>query len=130
MELLPELNFVHIPVLIDHKYYGQTGEKEILEIPECVVGIVSGGVRNDEHKHVLEEMRKKSKILIALGSCAAHGGIPAPYLVMGENDASSNFLRINQSYNRVQRRGCTKKDISIICKESSWELKSSDWTIV
>jgi F420-non-reducing hydrogenase small subunit len=77
LDLLPELDFVHIPVLIDHKYYGQTGEKEILEIPECVVGIVSGGVRNDEHKHVLEEMRKKSKILIALGSCAANGGIPA-----------------------------------------------------
>ena len=25
LDLLPELNFVHIPVLIDHKYFGQTG---------------------------------------------------------------------------------------------------------
>ena len=75
--LLPELDFVHIPVLIDHKYLGQTGDGTTLEIPEAVVGIVSGGVRNDEHKHVLEEMRKKTKILIALGSCAVHGGVPA-----------------------------------------------------
>ena len=45
--LLPELDFVHIPVLIDHKYLGQTGDGTSIEIPEAVVGIVSGGVRND-----------------------------------------------------------------------------------
>ena len=77
LDLLPQLDFVHIPVLIDHKYFGQTGDKTVMEIPEAVVGIVSGGVRNEEHKHVAEEMRKKVKILIALGSCAAYGGIPA-----------------------------------------------------
>lgn len=75
--LLPELDFVHIPVLIDKKYYGQLGDQKSMEIPEAVVGIVTGGVRNEEHKHVLEEMRKKTKILIALGSCAAYGGIPS-----------------------------------------------------
>ncbi|MBI4644709.1 MAG: methyl viologen-reducing hydrogenase [Deltaproteobacteria bacterium] len=77
LDLLPQLNFVHIPALVDHKYYGQTGEGTALEIPEAVVGIVSGGVRNTEHKHVLDEMRKKVKVLIALGSCACYGGIPA-----------------------------------------------------
>jgi F420-non-reducing hydrogenase small subunit len=77
LDLLPELNFVHIPVLIDHKYFGQTGRGESIEIPEADVGIVSGGVRNEENKHILEEMRKKTKILIALGSCAAQGGVPA-----------------------------------------------------
>ncbi|MBU0985928.1 MAG: methyl viologen-reducing hydrogenase [Proteobacteria bacterium] len=77
LDLLPELNFVHIPVLIDHKYYGQTGKGKTLEIPEAVVGIVSGSVRNEENKHILEEMRAKTQILIALGSCAAYGGIPA-----------------------------------------------------
>jgi F420-non-reducing hydrogenase small subunit len=66
-----------MPVLMDHKYYGQTGEKTSIEIPEADVGIITGGVRNEENKHIAEEMRKKCKTIIALGSCANFGGIPA-----------------------------------------------------
>jgi len=77
LDLLPKIEFVHMPVLMDHKYFGQTGEKTELEIPEADVGIISGGVRNEEEKHVTEEMRKKCKTLISLGSCACFGGIPA-----------------------------------------------------
>lgn len=77
LDLLPKLEFVHMPVLMDNKYFGQTGEKTELEIPEADVGIISGGVRNEKERHVAEEMRKKCKTLIALGSCACFGGIPA-----------------------------------------------------
>lgn len=77
LDLLPSLEFVHMPVLMDHKYYGQTGEKSTLEIPEADVGMISGGVRNEEEKQIAEEMRKQCKTLIALGSCACFGGIPA-----------------------------------------------------
>ena len=77
LDLLPQLSFVHMPVLMDHKYFGQTGEKDQMEIPEADVGIISGGVRNEKEKHVTQEMRKKCKTLIALGSCACYGGIPA-----------------------------------------------------
>jgi F420-non-reducing hydrogenase small subunit len=73
------LEFVHIPVLADHKYHGQTGEGDphVIEIPEADVGIISGGVRNEKEKQVALEMRKKCKTLIALGACASTGGIPA-----------------------------------------------------
>jgi len=77
LDLLPKIEFVHMPVLMDHKYFGQTGEKTELEIPEADVGIISGGIRNEKEKHVTEEMRKKCKTLISLGSCACFGGIPA-----------------------------------------------------
>ena len=77
LDLLPKLEFVHMPVIMDHKYYGQTGEKAELEIPEADVGIISGGIRNEENRKVAEEMRNKCKTLIALGSCANFGGIPA-----------------------------------------------------
>jgi len=77
LDLLPSLEFVHMPVLMDHKYFGQTGEKSELEIPEADVGMISGGIRNEKERHVAEEMRKKCKTLLALGSCACYGGIPA-----------------------------------------------------
>jgi F420-non-reducing hydrogenase small subunit len=77
IDLLARIDFVHIPVLMDHKYYGQLGGDRSLEIPEAEVGIVSGGVANEEHLEVLEAMRASCKILIALGTCATHGGLPA-----------------------------------------------------
>ena len=79
LTVLPHLDFVHMPVLMDHKYYGQTGAGDLhhLEIPEAVVGLVSGGIRNQEHLEVAEAMRQSCQVIIALGTCATHGGIPS-----------------------------------------------------
>ena len=76
LDLLPQLEFVHMPVIMDHKYFGRTGEKGF-EIPEADVGLISGGIRSEENARVAEEMRKKVNTLVALGSCANFGGIPA-----------------------------------------------------
>ena len=99
LDLLAQLNFVHIPALVDDKYYGQLGDGTTLEIPEATVGIVSGGVRNTEHQHVLEELRKKVKILIALGSCACFGGVPA----------QANMFKPEEVWDKVFR-GCISTD--------------------
>lgn len=78
LDLIPsKLELVHIPALVDSKYYGNKGDGTHLTLPEATVGFLSGGIRNQEHKEVAEEMRKKVKILIALGTCATNGGIPA-----------------------------------------------------
>ena len=93
LDLLPQLNFVHIPALVDHKYYGQLGDGTSMEIPEAVVGIVSGGVRNAEHEHVLKEVRSKVKFLIALGSCAGFGGVPAEANMWKAEDTFDKVFR-------------------------------------
>ena len=77
LDVLKDINIVHMPVLMDHKLYGQTGEKTEMEIPEADIGIIAGGIRNEEHKKIAQEMRKKCKTLIALGSYACFGGVPA-----------------------------------------------------
>jgi len=77
LDILPLLEFQHMTALVDHKFFGQLGDKTAMEIPEADVAILSGGVRNAEMKHELEEVRKKTKVLIALGSCATYGGVPA-----------------------------------------------------
>ncbi|MBA7573735.1 NAD(P)H-quinone oxidoreductase subunit K, chloroplastic [subsurface metagenome] len=97
LDLLPKLEFVHMPVLMDHKYFGQTGEKTEMEIPEADVGIISGGIRNEKEKHVTEEMRKKCKTLISLGSCACFGGIPA----------LANQYPLEELYDKVFRQSKT-----------------------
>jgi F420-non-reducing hydrogenase small subunit len=97
-ELIPliteVLDIVHAPVLMDHKYFGQTGEGLTLEIPKATVGIVTGSVSNHEHLEVLEEMRKQCDVLIALGSCATHGGIPA---LMNGQDRQKSWEEIYQT---------------------------------
>jgi F420-non-reducing hydrogenase small subunit len=64
---------------MDHKYFGQLGDGDLhhLEIPKATVGIITGGIRTQEHLEVAEAMRKSCDVIIALGTCATHGGIPA-----------------------------------------------------
>jgi F420-non-reducing hydrogenase small subunit len=93
LDLLPKLEFVHMPVLMDHKLYGQTGDQPGPNIPEADVGIITGGIRNEENKELAQEMRKKCKTLIAMGSCACSGGIPA----------LANQFMLEEIYDKVYR---------------------------
>jgi F420-non-reducing hydrogenase small subunit len=93
LDLLPQLEFVHMTALVDHKFFGQVGDKDTMEIPEAEVAIVSGGVRNEEHKHELEEIRNQAKILISLGSCAAYGGVPAQANMWKNEDVFEKVYR-------------------------------------
>ena len=95
LAVLPQLEFVHIPVLMDHKYFGQTGEGDVhhLEIPPAVVGLISGGIRNQEHLEVAEAMRRSCQVVIALGTCATHGGIPSLINSFDNEDLFERYYR-------------------------------------
>lgn len=105
LDLLPELNFVHMPVLMDHKYYGPTGEGKHLEIPAAEVGIVSGGIRNAEHLEVAREMRGKCRTLVALGTCATHGGIPALINQFTNDDLLDRYYRGSETTDSAENPG-------------------------
>jgi F420-non-reducing hydrogenase small subunit len=78
LDLIPDkIELVHIPALVDSKYFGPLGDGAKLTLPQATVGFISGAIRNAEHMEVAEEMREKVDILVALGTCATDGGIPA-----------------------------------------------------
>ncbi len=93
LDVLAKLEIVHMPVIMDHKLYGQTGEQTTMHIPESDIGIITGGIRNEEHIAIAKEMRRQCKTLIAMGSCACFGGIPA----------LANLSTVQDIYNTVYR---------------------------
>jgi len=48
---------------------------DLKEIPEVDLAVVEGGVRTEADEKLIREVRAKSRILVALGICATHGGI-------------------------------------------------------
>ncbi|MBF0201334.1 MAG: methyl viologen-reducing hydrogenase [Desulfamplus sp.] len=77
LDVLQVAEIVHLPALMDSKYFGGLGDGTSLSIPSADVGIISGSIRNHEHLEVAREMRKQCGLIIALGTCATHGGIPS-----------------------------------------------------
>ncbi len=60
------------PVAMDAKYK----DVEAMEDGSILLTLFNGGIRNDENEHIAHLLRKKSKILVAFGSCACEGCIP------------------------------------------------------
>ncbi|RKY82770.1 oxidoreductase [candidate division KSB1 bacterium] len=65
-------DIVFCPCIMDTKY------KDVEEMAngEIDVCLFNGAIRNDENLHMARLLRKKSKILVAFGSCATEGCIP------------------------------------------------------
>ncbi|MEM2514283.1 MAG: F420-nonreducing hydrogenase [Candidatus Bathyarchaeia archaeon] len=59
-----DFEIVYSPTFIDLK-----------EVPEVDLVIVEGGVRTQADENLVREIRAKSRVLVALGMCATHGGI-------------------------------------------------------
>lgn len=50
---------------------------DIKTIGKCDIGLIEGGVANAQNVHDLREFRANCDILVAVGSCAITGGVPA-----------------------------------------------------
>jgi F420-non-reducing hydrogenase small subunit len=61
------------PVAMDAKY------KDVEAMPDesILLTLFNGAIHSEEHVHIAKLLRKKSKILVAFGSCANEGCMPA-----------------------------------------------------
>jgi F420-non-reducing hydrogenase small subunit len=72
LDVIELADIVFWPVAIDIKY------KDVEAMPDKYIDICffNGSVRNSEQEHMAKLLRKKSKTLVAFGSCAQEGCIP------------------------------------------------------
>lgn len=63
VELLEKIEIVYSPI-VDAK-----------EIPKATVGVISGGLGNEEEVHLARKMREQCDVIVAWGDCAVFGGI-------------------------------------------------------
>lgn len=75
---------VFCPCLMDAK------KKDILALPDDGIDVTlfNGAIRTEENEEMARLLRRKSRILVACGACAAGGGIPA---LSNLSDARGHF---------------------------------------
>jgi len=64
--------FIEILDWIEIRYSPLNDRKRV---PEVFIGLIEGAVANRDHERFLREFRERSKILVALGTCACFGGV-------------------------------------------------------
>lgn len=63
--------------LMEEIELNRTPLTDIKNLSHCDVGMIEGGVCNEENVEILRNFREKCTTLIAVGACAVNGGIPA-----------------------------------------------------
>jgi F420-non-reducing hydrogenase small subunit len=91
LEVDANFEIVFWPVAMDAKYK----DIEAMEDGSILLTLFNGGIRNDENEHIAKILRKKSKLLVAFGSCANEGCIP------GLANFSDSREIVHTAYNTV-----------------------------
>lgn len=64
--------------LVDRVDFDRSPVNDIKEFTGMVdVGLIEGGCCNEENVRVLREFRQHCRVLVSVGDCAIHGGVPA-----------------------------------------------------
>jgi F420-non-reducing hydrogenase small subunit len=87
VEVASAVDIVFWPVAIDVKYK----DVEAMGDKSIDICLYNGAVRTEENEHMAKLLRRKSKILVAHGSCAHLGGIPG----------LANFTTREEIFNRA-----------------------------
>lgn len=103
LDLTELANIVFWPVAMDTKY------KDVENMPDKSIDVCffNGAIRTEENEHMAKVLRRKSKILIAFGSCACQGGIPG---LANVSDRKEIFEKVYlQTFSTKNPRGITPK---------------------
>jgi F420-non-reducing hydrogenase small subunit len=73
LDIASLVDIVFWPIALDFKYH-HVREMADKSIDLC---LFNGAIRSTEQEEIAKLLRAKSKVLIAFGACACHGGIPA-----------------------------------------------------
>ena len=73
LDLAELADIVLWPIAMDFKYH----HVEAMDDGSIDVCLFNGSVRNTEQEKIAKLLRQKSKVMVAFGSCACFGGIPA-----------------------------------------------------
>jgi len=93
LSLLKKFDIVHMPILMDHKYFSSVDGEQEIHIPRARLGLISGGVRNGQQLRIAEEMRRQCDTIVAFGTCAAYGGIPAMMNLFEDEELFRRYYR-------------------------------------
>ena len=71
-DVVAAADLVFWPIALDFKY------KDVEEMPDGHIDVTlfNGAIRNSENEYMARLLRKKTKVLVAYGSCSHLGGIP------------------------------------------------------
>lgn len=71
-DVIAAADIIFWPIAIDTKY------EDVEKMPDNYIDLTlfNGAIRNSENEHMARLLRKKSRLLLAYGSCAHMGGIP------------------------------------------------------
>lgn len=79
LNLLEFVSIVHLPLFMDSKHtYGRRKDgSPAVKLPKADVGLISGSIKTQEHLDLACAMEESCDRVVAFGTCATHGGIPA-----------------------------------------------------
>ncbi|NWF52008.1 MAG: oxidoreductase [Nitrospirae bacterium] len=90
LEIAEKIEIVFWPVALDFKYK----DVEMLEDKEIIASFINGAIWTDEQEQIARLLRKKSRLVIAHGTCAHLGGVVG----------LANFYSRKDIFNRVYKQ--------------------------
>lgn len=115
LDISAAADIVFWPVALDFKY----SDVEAMPPQSIDVCLFNGAIRNSENDHVAKMLRERSRIMVAFGSCAVSGGIPA----------LANFTDKDSIIRRVYIETPSTENPEGVIPSTRWETAGGDLSL-